>query len=186
MTAKKYLAILTALLMILVSAGCTPTTSSDQKKPQTSQEEQQQKQESSTSDKSQQKTATVCVGVGLGDPLTKWEAEHGHAFSQGDTLKVFNNGTCKVVFDNDVAVTMTFVSKKGEDPVSANMLPQDGVKQSESSKETGGLTMTTEKWHSDALAAAIPSSKGNYTIMKNKKGKAYTEVVVDCTPNLSK
>jgi hypothetical protein len=46
--------------------------------------------------------------------------------------------------------------------------------------------MTTEKWHSDALAAAIPDTKGNYTIMKNKKGKTYTEVVADCSPHISK
>lgn len=183
MKINKYIAVFATIMVLLVSTGCTPVpSSSDQNKQQTKQE---QKTQDSTNQQ-EQKTNKVCLDAGLGDTQTKWEIEYGHAFAQGDTIKVFKNGAYKVVFDGDNAVTVTFVSKKGNDPLVQNMLPRDGVKKSEISKDVGGITMTTEKWHSDALAAAIPDTKGNYTIMKNKKGKTYTEVVVDCSPNLSK
>ncbi|MCH4166344.1 MAG: hypothetical protein LKF74_05035 [Megasphaera sp.] len=186
MKINKYLALFAAIMTLLVSAGCTPVpSSSDQNKQQTKQEEQQKTQDSTTG-QPEQKTNKVCLDAGLGDTQTKWEIEYGHAFAQGDTIKVFKDGAYKVVFDGDTAVTVTFVSKKGNDPLVQNMLPRDGVKKSETSKDVGGMTMTTEKWHSDALAAAIPDTKGNYTIMKNKKGKTYTEVVADCSPHISK
>jgi hypothetical protein len=187
MTLKKYFAVFAAVLMICTCAGCTPApSSSNQSQSQTAQEQQKQSPDTKAATSKEQKTNKVCLDAGLGDTQTKWEIEYGHAFAQGDTIKIFKDGNYKVIFDGDNAVTVTFVSQKGEDPLVQNMLPRDGVKKSSTTKTSGGITMTTEKWHSDALAAAIPDTKGNYTLMKNKKGKAYTEVIADCTPNLSK
>ena len=90
------------------------------------------------------------------------------------------------MFEKDRAVTITLPAKDGKEPATDTLLPRDGKKQSENSQQTGGMTMTVEKWHSHMLEKAIPDTKGTYTVMKNKNGEEYDSIIVDCTPNLKK
>lgn len=176
-------------LMALLLTGCTAAPSA----PGNSTSTQPSAQQTTTKDSSTTGTETTETAVStlsdlatIGDTPARWEKQAGHPYSQGDTIKVYQNGAYKVVFEKDHAVTITFVSKDGKNPVVAGMLPKDGEKQSESSKKTGGLTMVVQKWHSNALAAAFPETKGMYTLMKNMNGDAFDSVVVDCTPDLKK
>lgn len=190
MTVTPKLTALVLSLFMVVSVGCTNVSTTDSNKSQETQQSQTQDKTKGTKDAKdteQTKEAhAVNEKIGLSDSLGAWEKAVGHAYAQGDTIKVFANGSYKVVFQDNQAVTVTFVSKNGQNPVEAAMLPSDGEKQSESSKNTGGMTMVVQKWHSDALAVAMPETKGNYTLMKNMNGNDYDTVVVDCTPNLRK
>lgn len=190
MTATTKSIALALSLFTLVSVGCTSVpTSTDTGTTKTQQTQSKDPSQAADTKKGETKTEAspkVSEKIGLSDSLSSWEKAVGHAYSQGDTIKVFANGSYKVVFQDNQAVTITFVSKDGKNPVEASMLPQDGEKQSESSKDTGNLTMVVQKWHSDALAKAIPETKGNYTLIKNMNGKDYDTVIVDCTPNLRK
>lgn len=175
---RKKLAVILAILTLLVSAGCSPSDTQDANKAKNTQEQQL--------DKTKDKKATIGEIAGIGDTAQDWEAEFGHPYTQGDTLKVYKGGLYEVVFEKDRAVTITLPAKDGKEPEAAKLLPRDGKKQSENSQQTGGLTMTVEKWHSDTLEKAIPDTKGTYTIMKNMNGKEYDSIIVDCTPNLKK
>lgn len=174
-----------------VLTGCSavpPATDSSSTKPATT---QQQQADTKSTDKTATEDATQPVQTlsdlaTIGDTPARWEKQLGHPYAQGDTIKVYQNGAYKVVFEKDKAVTITFVSKDGKNPVVPSMLPEDGEKLSESSKQTGGLTMIVQKYHSKALAKAFPETDGNYTLMKNMNGKIFDSVVVDCTPNLTK
>ncbi len=182
---KKQAVLLLALLTILVSAGCTPTPTTQPKEPPTSQQEQQPSSTKQTQ-KGTQTRQHIGTLISLGDTMEDWEAALGHPFAQGDDLKVYKNGKYQVVFENNKAVTITFMTQNGKNTLTNDLLPKDGKKQSASTKDISGITMTVEKWHSDSLAASIPETKGNYTIMKNKKGNNYDSIVVDCSPNLKK
>lgn len=178
------------ILSAFLLTGCTAVPT-NQTTPTTKQTQDQgtnkQAETPKTDTKSTQDTVQNLSDLAtIGDAPGRWEQQLGHPYTQGDTLKVYQNGAYKVVFEKDKAVTITFIAKDGKNPVVASMLPRDGEKQSESSKKTGGLTMVVQKWHSNALAAAFPETKGNYTLMKNMNGDAYDSVVVDCTPNLAK
>lgn len=180
---KKQAVLLFAVLTMLVSAGCTPTPTTQPKEPPAS---QQQPSSAEQTQRNAQKQQHVGAVVSLGDTMTDWEQALGHPFSQGDSLKVYKNGTYQVVFENHKAVTITFINKNGKNTIPNDLLPKDGKKQSSSAKDIRGMTMTVEKWHSNALAAAIPQTKGMYTIMKHKKGDTYDNIVVDCSPNSKK
>ena len=182
---KKQAVLLLALCTILVSAGCTPAPATQPKEPSASQQQQQPSAAEKTPSSTQKKQHVGTV-VSVGDTMADWETALGHPFSQGDSLKVYKNGNYQVVFENNKAVTITFTNKNGKNTMTNDLLPKDGQKQSASTKDVSSMTMTVEKWHSDALAAAIPETKGNYTVMKNKKGNTYDSVVVDCSPNLKK
>ena len=182
---KKQLAVFMAVLTMLVSAGCTALpTSSDTTNQNTQQE--QTKDSKNTKAQNEKDSNTVGELPGIGDTLTSWEKEFGHPFAQGDTIKVFKNGTYKTVFEDGKAVTITFPSKNGDNPLSEKLLPRDGEKLSETSKKTGNITMIVQKWHSNLLASAIPATQGSYTIMKSMNGSSYDSVIVDCSPNLQK
>lgn len=177
---KKQGAILLAMIMMMISAGCTPVPTTPQQPKETPAVQQEQQPASHTTP---QHIGTV---VSLGDTYSDWEAMLGHAYAQGDSLKVYKNGAYQVVFSGNKAITITFTTKNGKNTFTTDLLPKDGKKHSSSSKDIQGVTMIVEKWHSDALAASIPETKGAYTIMKNKKGTTYDSVVVDCSPNLKK
>ena len=175
---KKQLAVVLAILTLFVSAGCSQTDTQDANKAKTTQEQQV--------NKVKDEKATIGEVAGLGDTAQDWEAEFGHPYAQGDTLKVYKGGLYEVVFEKDRAVTITLPAKDGKEPATDTHLPRDGKKQSENSQQTGGMTMTVEKWHSHMLEKAIPDTKGTYTVMKNKNGEEYDSIIVDCTPNLKK
>lgn len=185
-TANKRLAAFALMALLLTGCAASPAA------PGSSTTGQPSSQQTTTKDNAAKETiateaaATLSDLATIGDTPARWEKQAGHPYSQGDTIKVYQNGAYKVVFEKDHAVTITFVSKDGKNPVVASMLPKDGEKLSESSKKTGGLTMVVQKWHSDALAAAFPETKGMYTLMKNMNGDAFDSVVVDCTPDLKK
>lgn len=181
---KKQGAILFAMVMMIISAGCTPVPTTPQ--PKETPAVQQEQPPASQAPSSQTTAQHVGTVVSLGDTYSDWEAMIGHAYSQGDSLKVYKNSAYQVVFSGNKAITITFTTKNGKNTFTTDLLPKDGKKQSSSSKDIQGVTMTVEKWHSDALAASIPETKGNYTIMKNKKGTTYDSIVVDCSPNLKK
>ncbi len=183
---KKQAVLLLAVFTLLVSAGCTPLPTAQPKEPPASQQNQQPSTAEPAQTDTQKQTQHVGAVVSLGDTMADWERTLGHPFSQGDSLKVYKNGRYQVVFENNKAVTITFTNKNGKITLTNDLLPKDGKKQSASAKEIRGMTMTVEKWYSDSLAAAIPETKGNYTIMKNKKGDTYDNIVVDCSPNLKK
>ena len=180
---KRTLAIVMAVLTMFLIAGCDMGSTATQKN---STQKGQQDTKNTQSSKAAARQAVVCELPGLGDTRTAWTAEWGSPTAQGDTIKLFNNGAYKTIFEGDKAITITFASKDGKNPLSEKMVPKDGKKLSENSKKTGDSKMIVQKWHSDLLAAAIPETKGNYTIMQHMEGTAYTNVTVDCTPNLSK
>lgn len=178
------------ILAAFLLTGCTAVPT-NQSAPATKQAQTQENQgKDTTKQKDTESTQAPVQSLSdlatLGDTPGRWENQLGHPYAQGDTIKVYQNGAYKVVFEKDKAVTVTFISKDGKNPVVASMLPRDGEKQSESTKKTGGLTMVVQKWHSKSLASAFPETKGNYTLMKNMNGDAYDSVVIDCTPNLTK
>lgn len=177
---KKQLAVILAVLTLLVSAGCSPADTQDAGKAKAAQEQQLDKTKKGT------EINTIGEIAGIGDTAQAWEDEFGHPYSQGDTLKIYKGGLYEVVFENDRAVTITLPAQDGKEPAVRKILPRDGKKQSENSQQTGGLTMTAEKWHSDMLEKAIPDTKGTYTVMKNMNGNDYDSIVIDCTPNLKK
>lgn len=179
---KKQWMIIFSILVLLVSAGCSPSDTMNTTKPSSTQTQQADKNQKSSANE----RTTIGEMASIGDTSQTWEDEFGHPYAQGDTLKVYKNGQYKVVFENDRAVTITFPSADGTEPAIDKMLPRDGSKQSESSQKTGDITMTVEKWHSALLEKAIPDTKGMYTIMKNKNGETYDSIVIDCTPNLKK
>ena len=181
---KKQAALLFALLIMIVSAGCTPTSSVQPKETSSSQQEQPASPEKQASSK----PAAQHIGavVSLGDTQEDWETALGHPYSQGDSLKVYKNGAYQVVFQGDKAITITCITQNGNHTLTNDILPKDGKKESSSTKDISGITMTVEKWHSDLLAASIPATNGMYTIMKNKKGNTYDNIVIDCSPNLKK
>lgn len=181
---KKKAAILFTMIIMTLCAGCAPVPTTPQPKETPAvQQEQQPPSQSSSSQTTAQHVGTV---VSLGDTYSDWESMLGHAYAQGDSLKVYKNGAYQVVFSGNKAITITFTTQNGKNTCTTDLLPKDGKKQSSSSKDIQGVTMTVEKWHSDALASSIPETKGNYTIMKNKKGNTYDSIVVDCSPNLKK
>lgn len=173
---KKQLLAAAAVLSLLFSAGCS-TVPNEDKTAQV---------QSAETAPAEEQAKTIGEIAGLGDTAAAWEAQFGHPFAQGDTLKLYAGGTYKVVFEQDRAVTITLPSQDGTNPLNEKLLPRDGEKQSENTQETGDLTMTVEKWHSTALQNAIPDTKGIYTIMKNTKGDTYHDIIIDCTPNLQK
>ena len=182
---KKQGAILLTMIIMMISAGCTPVPTTPQQ-PKETPAVQQEQQPASQAPPSQTAPQHIGTVVSLGDTYSDWEAMLGHAYAQGDSLKVYKNGAYQVVFSGNKAITITFTTKNGKNTFTTDLLPKDGKKQSSSSKDIQGVTMIVEKWHSDALAASIPETKGSYTIMKNKKGTTYDSVVVDCSPNLKK
>ncbi len=174
---KKLCILAAAIFMLLISAGCADTENVGNKKSpaQTTSEKNNIAQEE-----------TVGEISGLGDTADAWEAQFGHPFAQGDTLKLYAAGTYEVVFEHGRAVTITLHSQDGSNPMNDKILPRDGENQSENKQETGSLTMYVEKWHSAALQRALPDTKGMYTIMKNMDGETYVSIIIDCTPNLKK
>ncbi|WP_301860665.1 hypothetical protein [uncultured Megasphaera sp.] len=181
---KKFFAYILTALFLVVSAGCTSVPTTQPKSDTPTKQEQSANQQNTTSPAAN--AQTVGKRISIGDTAADWERVLGHPYAQGDTIKNYQEGQFKVVFEKDRAVTITIAAKDGKNPLTDDLVPQDGQKQSESSKDVGGMTMTVEKWHSNALQAAIPETKGNYTIMKHTKGQAYDSVVIDCTPNLKK
>lgn len=81
---KKQLAVVLAILTLFVSAGCSQTDTQDANKAKTTQEQQV--------DKGKAEKATIGEVAGLGDTAQDWEAEFGHPYAQGDTLKVYKGG----------------------------------------------------------------------------------------------
>ena len=175
---KKQLAVIMALFTLFISAGCASVPDKGNDAAQTKQEQQETAPAA--------KETTIGSVAGLGDTESAWNTQFGPSFAKGDTLKLYAGGAYEVVFEQQRAVTITFPSKDGKNPLDETLLPKDGKKQSESSRKTGGMTMTVEKWHSPALEKALPDTKGIYTIMKNQNGSTYDTVIVDCTPNLKK
>ena len=81
---KKQLAVVLAILTLFVSAGCSPADTQDANKAKTTQEQQV--------NKVKDEKATIGEVAGLGDTAQDWEAEFGHPYAQGDTLKVYKGG----------------------------------------------------------------------------------------------
>ena len=182
---KHYLTIV-LMLFTLIAAGCTPATpTNSQPQKQQTQTQQQQpgesKQGQDTKSQADTKETPVANLPTIGDTQKAWEDEWGHPYSQGDPIRVFHNGRYQVVFENGRAVTVTIALKDGEDLNISDLLPEDAQKQSSSSKDIGGTTMTVQKWHSDTLEQAFSSTKGNFTVMKQSG-----TIIIDCTPNLKK
>lgn len=186
---KRFLLLALAAFVLTGCSAVPPATDSSSQKSTTTQQQSADTKsatDTETADDATQPVQTLSDLATIGDTPARWEKQLGHPYAQGDTIKVYQNGAYKVVFEKGKAVTITFVSKDGKNPVVASMLPEDGEKLSESSKQTGGLTMIVQKYHSKALAKAFPETDGNYTLMKNMNGKTFDSVVVDCTPNLTK
>ncbi len=181
---KRRLPLLLLSLALLLNAGCTAVPATPQKdQTQLNQQQTTNADKTTTQPDAQQ---TIGAVAGLGDTEAAWETEFGHPFSQGDTIKIFKNNAYKVIFEKGRAVSITAAAINGADPLPVNSLPRDGILDSESSKTTGGMTMTVQKWHSALIETAIPETNGNYTIIKNQKGTAYDSIIIDCTPNLKK
>ena len=84
---KKQGAILLAMIMMMISAGCTPVPTTPQPKETPAvQQEQQPASQAPPSHTTPQHIGTV---VSLGDTYSDWEAMLGHAYAQGDSLKVY-------------------------------------------------------------------------------------------------
>lgn len=180
---KRYLAIV-LMLFTLLTAGCAtavPTDSQQKEQTQTQQQSKDAKSNQDTKSQAESKEKALAKLPTIGDTQKAWEDEWGHPYSQGDTIRVFHNGRYQVVFENGRAVTVTIALKDGEDLNISDILPEDAQKQSSSSKNVGGTTMTVQKWHSDTLEKAFSSTKGNFTVMKQAD-----TIIIDCTPNLRK
>ena len=158
-----------------------PTDSQQKEQTQTQQQSKDTKSNQDTKSQTESKEKAVATLPTIGDTQKAWEDEWGHPYSQGDTIRVFHNGRYQVVFENGRAVTVTIALKDGEDLNIIDLLPEDAQKQSSSSKNLGGTTMTVQKWHSDTLEKAFSSTKGNFTVMKQAD-----TIIIDCTPNLRK
>jgi len=131
---KRTVAILMAVLTMFLIAGCDMGSTATQKN---STQQGQQDTKNTQSSKTAARQAVVCELPGLGDTRTAWTAEWGSPTAQGDTIRLFNNGAYKTIFDGDKAITITFASKDGKNPLPETMVPKDGKKLSESSKKRG-------------------------------------------------
>ena len=123
---------------------------------------------------------------GLGATPASWNHHFGHPYTQGNTLKIYQEGACKVIFENDHATSITLISQDGKNPLQYDLLPDDRSLVTTKKKVIGSITMITQHWHSEKLRKSIPQTKGNFTIIHNLSGTTYTDVVINCSPGVKK
>lgn len=185
---KRYLVLLFALCSLL-AAGCaspslpasTETGSKTQQQTQAAQPKDKAPAAQDTQSEEQTKETPLAKLPTIGDSQADWENEWGHPYNQGDTLRIFHEGRYQVVFQNGRAVTVTIQVKNGEALNLNDYLPEDAQKQSVSSSNPGGVSMSVEKWYSPTLEKALSTTKGNFTVMRQNGS-----IIIDCTPNLKK
>lgn len=188
---KNYSAIPAIIASLLLLTGCSATLPQQQQTsqaPETKQEATQNPVPQQTPAATAKQQALLCEVSGLGDTSSAWNQEFGTPSSKGDTLKDFKNGEFTALFENDRALNITFNGGENgqKNPLIEKMLPKDGQKLSETIRKVGNGQMIVQKYHSALLEAAIPETKGNYTVMENYMGQTYSSTVADCNPNLSK
>lgn len=186
---KRYLILLFTLCSLLAAGCANPSQPASSAQPGSKAQQQEQQAQTpnkapadqDTQSEAQNKETPLAKLPTIGDSQTDWENEWGHPYNQGDTLRLFHDGRYQVVFQNGRAVTVTIQVKNGEQLNLNDYLPEDAQKQSVSTGNPGGASMSVEKWHSQTLEKALSTTKGNFTVMRQSGS-----IIIDCTPDLKK
>lgn len=128
----------------------------------------------------------IRVLTGLGNTARNWNRVFGMPYQQGTALKVYRNGTCKVIFTQGQATTITLNPQVGEIPALTALIPKDSQKRGTRKRDIGVTVMVTESWYSPALKKALPATKGNFTIIKTRIKNDDTNIVITCDNSIQK